>query len=357
MFALLAIAHAVQPDRVDIAARLVADGHAERAATVLAEIDTPKRSELGRYHTLRGLVALELGDPKTAAEALSIAIEYEPEPITWVSLAAAHQQLGDPRSVLSDLEQGGPELDALPAAWHLKARARAELGELDLAYQTALQGSERFPAHSGLLLERATELSALGMNHELATALPELLLQSEASEDTWLQIGSQLIDAGALQDAALFGESMILALPDGPRPRVFLATACLNAERWRCAGEQLAQAAAFDPEYAVQAAESFRRAGDPGRALYLNTQVIEPADKARQRLGLLLETRSFAEATALHPRLERLGLLDEDAVAYALAYAWVQTGSPSRAEALITRLTEPAYITQGTALLESLEAP
>ncbi|MEZ4323026.1 MAG: hypothetical protein R3F61_36505 [Myxococcota bacterium] len=355
MWLLFALALAGEPDRVDIAARLVADGHHDRAALVLAEIDTPKKSELGRYHTLRGLVAFELGDPASAAEALELAVTFEPEPVTWVTLAAARDQLGQPDAALDALDRGGPALDGLPTAWHLRARALAALDRPDEAYDAALEGSTRFPDHAGLVAERFTQLTALGLTHEVSLDAADAFLDAGVSEDAWLHLVRGLIDAGAPYDAQIVGETARLVFPDSARPRVALATACMATESWRCAGTLLAEAAAFDPAYAVQAAECFRRSGDPNRALYLNGLVVDPVEKARQRLGLLLELRAFAEASALDARLQRLGLLDEDAVAYALAYAHAAVGNRERAETLVTRLTDPAMVRQGTTLLESLE--
>ncbi|MCB9676892.1 MAG: hypothetical protein H6737_17385 [Alphaproteobacteria bacterium] len=350
----LLTAFSAEPNRLDIAARLVADGHHDRAASVLAEIVEPKKSELGRYHTLRGLVALELGDAAGAAAELEQAVAIAPEPVTWVTLAAAHDQLGAPADALSALDRGGADLDGLPAAWHLRARALSDLERHDEAYATALTGSERFPAHVGLLEERLTQLVEVGLTHQAAVEAPDALLAADAPEDTWLAVTRAMLDAGAPRDAQQLGETAHLLFPDSPRPRVALASACMATESWRCAGEMLAEAAAFDSTYAVQAAECFRRSGDPQRALYLNAQVTDPTEKARQRLGLLLELRAFAEASALDPRLERLGLLEDDQVAYALAFAHAAVGNHARAETLVTRLTDPVMVRQGTTLLESL---
>ncbi len=347
-------------DRVDIAARLVADGLYDRAAIVLSEIDEPRKADRGRFYTLQGLVALETGNPQAAVDALSTAIELDPdtvEPVTWVTLGAAYEQLDRPQDALDTVQRGEPAVLDLPAAWHLKSRALSALERPEDAYATALQGCQRFPSHQGLVEERFTQLIALGLTHEVALTAPDALWAAHAEENTWLKLTRGLLDAGAPIDAQILGEAVRLTFLDSPRPRVALATACMATESWRCAGTMLDEAAAFDAQYAVQAAESFRRAGDLARALYLNGRVNDPAEKARQRLGLLLELRAFAEASALDARLTRLGLVDEDQVAYALAYAHATVGNHARAETLITRLTDPSFVRLGTTLLESLEAP
>jgi tetratricopeptide (TPR) repeat protein len=357
LFCIALAADDPQANRVDIAARLVADGFFDRAAIVLAEIEEPRKADRGRYHTLRGLVALETGDPQGAVDALSTAIDIDPEAVetaTWVYLGAAYEQLERPADALDTLTRGEPDVLGLAAAWHLKARVLADLERPDDAYATAMAGSERFPSHRGLVEERFTQLTELGLTHEVALEAPDALWEAGADETTWLTLTRGLLDAGAPYDAQILGEAARLTFLDSPRPRVALATACMATESWRCAGTMLDEAAAFDAQYAVQAAESFRRAGDLARALYLNGRVTDPKEKARQRLGLLLELRAFAEASALDARLTRLGLVEEDQVAYALAYAHATVGNRDRAAALLTRLTDPSLVRLGTTLLESL---
>ena len=87
----------VELDRLAIASRLVADGLWERAATVLDELTEPPEDDLLRYHTLRGLVALQLGDPARALEAFDGAVATgEAEPVIHVQRAQALQQLDRP---------------------------------------------------------------------------------------------------------------------------------------------------------------------------------------------------------------------------------------------------------------------
>lgn len=336
-----------EPDRLALAARLIADDHPDRAVEVLADFEPPKK-ERGRYHTLLGMAAFESGDATTAAAQLTEAVAYEVPPVAWLTLAAAREQLGDLPGALDALAT--PAIDELPAAWVLRGRVRFGLDQHDAAFTAISDGSARFPDHAGLRQERFRQLLALQLFHQVATDAPEAL--QGADEDRWVFVLDGLLEAP--HEALAFGEAMLLVHPDSVRARVGLASACLALERNACAGAFLAEAAAWEPRYAVQAAECFRRDGDLHRALYLNSLVVDPAEKARQRLGLLIESRSFTAASALDARITRLGLLEEEAVAYALAYAHAQTGRRERAEQLITRLTDPGFVRQGTALLESL---
>lgn len=109
-----------------------------------------------------------------------------------------------------------------------------------------------------------------------------------------------------------------------------------------------------DPALASDAAELYRRAGDVGRALMLNAEEPDQPKKLRQRMGLLVELDRFEEAAALEPRLKRQGLLQDEEVAYALAYALYRTGRPDRAEAHLKVVQRPELFESATALREAM---
>ncbi|MCB9694169.1 MAG: hypothetical protein H6736_20355 [Alphaproteobacteria bacterium] len=351
MIALLALlASAAEVDRLAVAARLLADGHADRAADVLAEVE-PRKAERARYHTLRGMVAFARDDLRTAADQLALAVELDPPDIARVTLAAARVGLGEHEAALDALR---PVTEALPAVPLLEARALAGLGRHDAALEAVDRGREAFPADVALVEEGLAQLVAVGLYGEVVRTGPDALVAVGAPAVAWERALQGLVEGEAWPEVVAFGEELLLAVPDSLRARLALASAHLADGRDALAGAFLADAAAFDPQYAVQAAECFRRAGDLERALYLNGLVVDPAEKARQRLGLLLERGRYAEAAALDARLDRLGLLAEDQVAFALAWSHARLGNRDRTEALVARLVDPAFARQGTALLETL---
>lgn len=349
------------PDRVAIAARLVTDGFWERAADVLAEVQQPPKGQEARFFTLQGMVALNLSRHEDAVGAFTSALEADAEPLVHVYLAQARVALGESsgqpehyRSALSALDAAAEAGASLAGAWQLRSRAHRALGQDDPAYHALLQGRTRFPDHPGLLEDQLALLIELGLTREALDLGIEALPRLEASEDAWVALGDRLRRAGALHEARAWLEQARVRFDGSVRPRIALAGACLEAELPLCCGQVLAEAAAFDNAYASEAAECFRRAGDIDRALYLNSTVTDDEVKVRQRLGLLLEQGDFAPAAALDARLARLGLLDDEQVAYALAYAHAQDGSRARAEQLLRTLTDPALFQAATALREAM---
>ena len=90
--------------------------------------------------------------------------------------------------------------------------------------------------------------------------------------------------------------------------------------------------------------------------MVMNGRVADPVDKASQRLGLLVDDSRLAEAAALVPRLSRLGLLADDSVSYAVAYAWFGLGELDAAEEALADIEDPAVFRSAVSLRQAIGA-
>jgi thioredoxin-like negative regulator of GroEL len=100
-------------------------------------------------------------------------------------------------------------------------------------------------------------------------------------------------------------------------------------------------AALNNPDLIAEAAELYRRAGHLYRSLGLNAQITDPTKKLKQRLALYLELQRYDQITAMEDAMTRAGLLAEEDLRYALAYAFFQLGDHESAEAHLAQLTRP----------------
>ncbi|RMG19133.1 MAG: hypothetical protein D6729_05910, partial [Deltaproteobacteria bacterium] len=140
------------------------------------------------------------------------------------------------------------------------------------------------------------------------------------------------------------------------RVAVALARAYVEAGRPLAAAVVLQEASRFHPRLAGESAELYRRAGRYVRALHMNAQVRDAKEKTRQRLGILIDMAAFERAAALEPRLRRLGLLEDEKIRYALAYAAFKNGEYARAERHLAGLSDPTLFAKGIELRRAMEA-
>lgn len=344
-------------DRLGLAALLIKDGHFERARAVLDEVD-PRRPglDLARFHTLRGLVALQARDHAAARDELAAATRSgQVEPIVWVYLAQAHHAAGDPAAALEALERARAAWDGMVGVHRLKVLCHWATGDRAGAFAALAAAERRFPGDADFSRQRVLYLLELQLYQEAAGAGEAYLERAGRTAEAHLALGEALRRAKKADDAARVLEAARLRHPGHERVLVALAHAHLDAGRPRAAGAVLEEAARLDAKYLAEAAELHRRAGAVERALFLNAQVLDQKAKTRQRLGLLLQRASYDAVHALEPRLSRLGLLDDEEVRYALAYASYRSGDLERADAHLRGITRPDLFRAATDLRKAIE--
>jgi hypothetical protein len=105
----------------------------------------------------------------------------------------------------------------------------------------------------------------------------------------------------------------------------------------------------------AEAAELYRRAGQTYRALTLNGQLQDQAEKFRQRMALLLELQNFEQAAAMETPLYRVGLLEDEDLRYALAYAQFKIGAFDQAESNLSQLTRSDLFRKAAELRRAIQ--
>ncbi|MCK6522585.1 hypothetical protein L6R49_14230 [Myxococcota bacterium] len=345
-------------DPLALAALLISDGRWDKAAAALAEVNPDdKHLDRARYYTQLGLIARHEERWAEAATLLSRAIaEGATDPNLRLMLAQAELKADAPKKALQALDADRAALDPLGASWLLRAQAHRALGDTDGAWAALTDGANAVPDDLRLAEQQVLLLIELGLSQE-ALARAQLLLRAEgAGAERWILLSEALRGGGQDVRAAALLEEARLRFPEDERVPLALAKTYLALDQPLSAGLVLQSAATRRPELAVEAAECFRRAGQLDRAIRQNGEVPDGPTKTRQRLGLLLEAEDFERAAALTPRATRLGLVEEDEVAYGLAYAWMRLGEAQQAEALLKHIEDPKVFQRATQLRAALAA-
>lgn len=345
-------------DPVALAGLLVREGDWERAAEVLGDVRPDDAGvDQQRYWTLRGLVALH-GEEQPDAAATSferaLAVADDGRELLELHLARARLATEQPDQALAAIDRAGEVGAALPGTWLLRARANEAMGRTDAAWDALAQGASRFGDQAELGRQQVFFLVRLGLFREARARGEALLARPDSDADDAVAISEALRQGGETVEAQTILEAALLELGDDRDLLVQAARAAIDAEQPRSAARFLERAAVLDPALALEAAEAWRRAGDPGAALRMNGEVADPALKARQRLGLLLDAEAWDRALALEERLVRLGLSDDDSVAYGLAYAAFRLGDPALAERWLQGITDPEVFRRATELRQAM---
>lgn len=349
----------MQPaEYLSLAAVLIGDGNYQRARNVLARLD-PEAGELDRvrYHTLAGLVALNLDEPARAASEFEAAIAAgQDKPVVWLYLAQARFGRQQYREALVALDRAGASATRVPSVFLMRAQAHWELGEFDRAWRVLGQGRELFPDRAGDFVRRQVFLLVdQGLYQTAADEGLEFLESGQATGQDAVAIGNALRETGEYEKAALILEKARLNHPDNVMLAKVLSHVYLDRDMLLPAADVMHAAARRDPSLNSDAAELYRRAGWLIQALMLNAEVIDQQKKLKQRLAIFVELKRFEQAASMARDLERVGLLADEDLRYALAYALFKTGDFEQAESHLQQLKRSDLFRRAAELRRAME--
>ena len=349
-----------EDDEVDylaLAALMMRDGNLDRALIALDQVDLSEEDiDRVRYHTLRGMVHLRRDENELARDALLRAVESgEVDAVVHVYLAQVNFRLEDYRAALDSLDRAGASVARIPSVYHMRAQSHWLLDEPDRALAVLDQADAMFPNDASFLRRKVFFLIDLHLFKEAAELGRVYIDRTEGQVEDYVALGNALRASGDLDEAAAFLEAAQLRFPRNVDVKKVLAHVYMDRGQLTAAADLIYQAALIDPSLLAEAAELYRRSGQAHRALSLNGQLADQPEKFRQRLALHLQLENFEQAAAMETPLYRVGLLQEEDLRYAIAYALFKSGEFDRAEAHLAQLTRPDLFRKAAELRRAIQ--
>jgi tetratricopeptide (TPR) repeat protein len=317
------------PERLELAARLTSDGEYERAARALGKVDTAAEDfDLAKYHTVAGLIAINQNRNEDAIRNLKDAVAAgQADPTIQIYLAQSYFALERWSEALAALDAAGETADALGSVWQMRAHAFWAQGQRQQAFDTLTRAAQRFPANNSFTRRQVFYLIEAGLYEEAAELGRKFLTRGDVKAEDYAAIGS------ALRRTKRYDEALVI----------------LESARL------LEMAALRDPDLLVETAELYRRAGYGALALSLNARVPDQAKKLKQRIGILVQLKRYGEVTGMESALHRSGVLEDEDVRYALAYAYFRAGDFAAADRHLAALKRPELFRKATELRKVME--
>ncbi|MGZ0020343.1 tetratricopeptide repeat protein [Nitrosomonas sp. wSCUT-2] len=318
---------AASADFIELAAVMLRDGHHDRALMALQSVDlSNKKTDLARFYTLQGLAYLGLNDLEAARDSLQQAIKNgQQDRSIFIYLAQAHFGLKDYRNTVNAIGKAGDLVNKDAMLISLKAESYWHLQQPDAAISALNDGQRAFPSDFRFLKRKVFYLVELGLYQEAVRLGRDFLQRSKASAADYVAFGNALRLSSEFQEAINILEIARLQYPDDELVAKLLAHTYLDQGQLNSAAFILEQAALLNPALQSEAAEIYRRAGRLHKALTLNESILDQKIKLKQRLSILLALKQFERAANMESSLYRTGLLEDQSVRYALAYALFST--------------------------------
>ncbi|WMJ08125.1 lipopolysaccharide assembly protein LapB [Nitrosomonas sp. sh817] len=348
---------AASSDFIELAAVMLRDGHHDRALLALQSVDLAnKKTDLARFYTLQGLAYLGLNDLEAARDSLQQAIKNgQQDRSIFIYLAQAHFGLKDYRNTVNAIGKAGDLVNKDAMLISLKAESHWHLQQPDAAIRALNDGQRAFPSDFRFLKRKVFYLVELGLYQEAVQLGRDFLRRSKASAADYVAFGNALRLSGEFQEAINILEIARLQYPDDELVAKLLAHTYLDQGQLNSAAFILEQAALLNPALQSEAAEIYRRAGRLHKALTLNESILDQKVKLKQRLSILLALKQFERAANMESSLYRTGLLEDQSVRYALAYALFSTRRFAEVNKHLDHLKDAELFRKATELRRLME--
>lgn len=173
--------------------------------------------------------------------------------------------------------------------------------------------------------------------------------------DLGLYVVSLLKKAKSYKRADLFFEYLTARYKD--QAELLRERGLYEIERSRniSGAEFLSKAANLDHKYAYEAAEVFLKTSSYSRALYYNRKVLDPRKKGVQLFTIHLQSEEYVKAGGLYYNLIKTGGLENQKVAYALAYVGFKIKDYSLFDKAFEKVTDPSLYSKALVLKKKVE--
>jgi tetratricopeptide (TPR) repeat protein len=350
-----AVAQAKKNEEIDwlsVAQTLLRDGALDRAESALGNVDPAVEGvDVAHYWTVKGLLAMARNELPAAVEGFEKAIAAGAvEPLVQLYLAQAYFAQEQWPKAIATIEGAGPALADISAAWSMRVHANWMAGRKQQAMDVIREATLRFPANNTFTRRQIFYLIESGLYQDASRVAREFLTRSDVGADDYAAIGAALRRAKSFDEAKMILEAARLRYPDNDNIGKALAQTWLEDGKPLAAAELLGVVAERNPALLPEAAELYRRAGFPMRALALNQRITDTAKKLKQRVGILAELRRYEQIVGMRDALARARLLEDEDVRYALAYATFRGGDFAGAEVHLAALRRADLFRKATEL-------
>ncbi|NRA64905.1 MAG: tetratricopeptide repeat protein [Pseudobacteriovorax sp.] len=341
-------------DYISLAGRLVKDGDYQRAESVLANVPEDEQ-DTTPYLLVKGLLNLYQERFDVAVEVFSEVVKNPVEDrYVWIYLGQAYFGKKDYQRTLETFSQAADLSQSIPSVIIIKARAQWELNQKEVAWQT-LHQYPNYNTDIRFIRLRVEWLISSGLVQQAFRITEETIYQNKNTIAELIALPTLFAREAAIRESIRLFEILRLSYPENINLAVTLAYAYAKAGKYHTAGDLFQSVALRDHSFSYQAVELYRKAGRYKEALRINRRVKDQSKKFQQRLSILIADGAFEEATSTASDLERLGLLQNEEIRYALAFAFFKTNQFEEVERHLSEIQHPDLFKKAIALRKEID--
>jgi len=356
-------------NHIEIATILFYDGKYDKAFEELQKAkDSHAQIDWMKYHSMRGMIFLKEEKYVQAIDAFKEAIEatrvkvykapvadkpkreylfalfsdkekvqkpkkvvpvFDPEKLRkekieelYIYLSQAYYRNGQYLETIQALDAAGQRGRKSASLFTLRAECYWKAEQKESAIAVLTQGAELFPKDATLLKQKFYYFADIKLYQASIKAAKKYMQKVPANAQEYVSLAQMLEGAGESMEAIKVLEEAKLIFPNSAKVHILLGHYYHQKDMPFTTAYLFEEGSYYDSKYLKEASEMYRRVGILSHALYLNSMMSDIAEKTKQKVAIFVSRGEFEKIIGLKDALNRYGLLKDDNMRYALAYAY-----------------------------------
>jgi len=389
-------------NHVEIATILLYDGKYEKAREELQKAkDSHADIDWMKFYSMQGIIFLEEEKYTQAINALNLAIEatrnkvykapaevkgkkevlfslfsdekkvekpknavpaFEPEKLRkakieelYIYLSQAYYRSGQYINTIQALEAAGERGRESPSLFTLRAECYWKADQKASAIEVLNRGAKLFPKDATLLKQKFYYYAELKLYQASISAAKAYMEKVPANAQEYVSLAQMLVSGGEDLEAIKILEEAKVLFPTSAKVCVLLGHYYNQKDMPYTTAHLFEEGSYYDGKYLKEASEMYRRAGALSHALYLNSMMSDTSEKTKQKVAIFVSRGEFEKIIGLKDALNRYGLLKDDNMRYALAYAYYVVKDYDEAEVHLKKIQDDELFSKATVIRKNIE--
>lgn len=287
---------------------------------------------------------------------------YDPEKLRkekieelYIYLSQAYYRNGQYIHTVEALDAAGEKGRERAALFTLRAECYWKAGQKASAIATLSKGTKLFPKDATLLKQKFYYFAELTLYQASISAAKAYMQKVPANAQEYISLAQMLFTAGESVEAVKILEEAKMRFPVSAKIHILLGHYYNQKDMPYTTAHLFEQGSYYDKKYLKEASEMYRRAGALSHALYLNSKMSDNVEKTKQKVAIYVNRGEFEKIIGLKDALNRYGLLEDDNMRYALAYAYYIVKDYDEAEVQLKKIQDDALFSKATVIRKNIE--
>lgn len=273
----------------------------------------------------------------------------------YIYLAQAYYKAGEYINAVHALDSAGEKGKANPSFFTLRAECYWKAGQKGSAIDALSRGAKLFPKDATLLKQKFYYFADLKLYQAAIDAAKAYMNKMPANVQEYITLAQMLQSGGESEQAIKVLEEAKLKFPTSAKASILLGYYYNKKEMPYITADLFEKGSYYDPKYLKEAAEMHRRNGALTHALYLNSRMKDMEEKTKQQVAIYISKGEFEKVIGLRDALDRYGLLKNDNMRYALAYAYYVVKDYDNAEVHLKKIEDDELFSKATVIRKNIE--